>query len=133
VSTALFTDLYEVTMAEAYWAEGMSDTAVFETFFRKLPEGRSYLLAAGLEDVLDFLEALRFEEQDLQYLRGLGLFRDEFLEWLAGVRFTGDVWAVPEGTMLFPNEPIVQVIAPIVELLMVAVASLLPSGRASAG
>lgn len=116
---ALFTDLYEVTMAQAYLALGMSDTAVFETFFRRLPPGRSYVLAAGLPDVLDFLEAFRFEEDDLQYLRGLGLFSDEFLERLAGVRFTGDVWAVPEGTVVFPNEPIVQVVAPILEAQLV--------------
>ncbi|MCI4674134.1 nicotinate phosphoribosyltransferase [Candidatus Mycolicibacterium alkanivorans] len=117
--SALFTDLYEVTMAQAYWAQRMSGTAVFETFFRKLPRGRSYVMAAGLADVLDFLEGLRFDEADLHYLRGLGLFSDEFVQWLAGVRFTGDVWAVPEGTVVFPNEPIVQVIAPIVEAQLV--------------
>lgn len=115
----LFTDLYEVTMAQAYWAEGMSETAVFETFFRKLPPSRSYLMAAGLPDVLDFLEDFRFEEQDLEYLRGLNLFRDAFLQWLSELRFTGDVWAVPEGTVVFPNEPIVQVIAPIAEAQLV--------------
>lgn len=114
-TSALFTDLYEVTMAQAYVAEQMSGTAVFETFFRKLPRGRSYVMAAGLSDVLDFLESFRFERDDLEYLRGLGLFSDEFLQHLASVRFTGDVWAVPEGTVVFPNEPIVQVIAPILE------------------
>ncbi len=117
--SALFADLYELTMAQAYWAEGMSGTAVFETFFRKFPAGRSYLLAAGLPDVLDFLEGFGFDEPDLQYLQGLGLFRDEFLEWLSHVRFTGDVWAMREGTVVFPNEPIVQVIAPIVEAQLV--------------
>ena len=116
---ALFTDLYEVTMAQAYWAEGMSGIAVFETFFRKLPHGRSYIMAAGFPDVLDFLETFGFDDDDLQYLRALGAFSDEFLDWLSGVRFTGDVWAVPEGTVLFPNEPIVQVIAPIVEAQLV--------------
>ena len=116
---ALFTDLYEVTMAQAYWAEGMSGTAVFETFFRKLPRGRSYIMAAGVPDVLDFLETFGFDEDDLQCLRALGAFREEFLEWLSGVRFTGDVWAVPEGTVVFPNEPIVQVIAPIIEAQLV--------------
>ncbi len=114
-TSVLFTDLHEVTMAQAYMAERMSGTAVFETFFRKLPRGRSYVMAAGLPDVLDFLEEFRFEQEDLDYLRGLGLFSDEFLQSLAGVRFTGDVWAVPEGTVVFPNEPIVQVIAPILE------------------
>lgn len=102
-------------MAQAYVAEQMSGTAVFETFFRKLPRGRSYVMAAGLSDVLDFLETFRFEQSDLGYLRGLGLFSGDFLQHLARVRFTGDVWAVPEGTVVFPNEPIVQVIAPILE------------------
>lgn len=116
---ALFTDLYEVTMAQAYAARQMSGTAVFETIFRKLPRGRSYAVAAGLSDVLDFLEAFRFLPEDLDYLRGLGLFSEDFLHRLANVHFTGDVWAVPEGTVVFPNEPIVQVIAPIVEAQLV--------------
>ena len=116
---ALFTDLYEVTMAQAYVVEQMSGTAVFETVFRKLPHGRSYLMAAGLSDVLDFLEALRFDQEDLQYLREMGTFTDEFLQRLAEVRFTGDVWAAPEGTVVFPNEPIVQVMAPILEAQLV--------------
>ncbi|POX90540.1 nicotinate phosphoribosyltransferase, partial [Mycobacterium kansasii] len=116
---ALFTDLYQVAMAQAYWAQAMSGTAVFETFFRKLPPSRSYIVAAGLSDVVDFLESFRFDEQDLDYLRSLGQFSDEFLRWLAGVRFTGEVWAVPEGTVVFPNEPIVAVIAPIIEAQLV--------------
>ncbi len=114
-SSALFTDLYEITMAQAYMAERMSGTAVFETFFRKLPRGRSYVMAAGLSDVLDFLETFQFRQADIDYLRGLRLFTEEFLQSLSEVRFTGDVWAVPEGTVVFPNEPIVQVIAPILE------------------
>jgi nicotinate phosphoribosyltransferase len=112
---ALFTDLYEVTMAQAYMAERMSGTAVFETVFRKLPQRRSYVMAAGLSHVLDFLEAFEFQPEDIDYLRGLRLFTEEFLRSLSAVRFTGDVWAVPEGTVVFPNEPIVQVIAPILE------------------
>ncbi|ORV68480.1 nicotinate phosphoribosyltransferase [Mycobacterium gastri] len=116
---ALFTDLYQVAMAQAYWTQAMSGTAVFETFFRKLPPSRSYIVAAGLADVIDFLESFRFDGQDLDYLRGLGQFSDEFLGWLAGVRFTGEVWAVPEGTVVFPNEPIVAVIAPIIEAQLV--------------
>jgi nicotinate phosphoribosyltransferase len=112
---SLFTDLYEITMARAYVAEGMSDIAVFETFFRKLPPRRSYAVAAGLADVLDFLEALRFDDDDLRYLATLGRFPDDFLEWLRALRFTGSVFAVPEGTLVFPNEPIVQVVAPIAQ------------------
>jgi nicotinate phosphoribosyltransferase len=118
-SSALFTDLYEVTMAQAYTAQRMSGTAVFETLFRKLPHGRSYVMAAGLSAVLDFLENLEFTEADIDYLRELRLFTEEFLHSLATVRFTGDVWAVPEGTVVFPNEPIVQVIAPILEAQLV--------------
>lgn len=118
-SSALFTDLYEVTMAQAYAAERMSGTAVFETFFRKFPQGRSYVMAAGLSDVLDFLESFHFQPADIDYLRELGLFTEEFLRSLSQVRFTGDVWAVPEGTVVFPNEPIVQVIAPIMEAQLV--------------
>ena len=116
---ALFTDLYEVTMAQAFVAQGMSGSAVFEAFFRRLPPSRSYVLAAGLQDLLDFLEAFRFEPEELEYLRGLGLFSDPFLERLSTLRFTGDVWAVPEGTAVFPNEPLVQVIAPIVEAQLI--------------
>jgi nicotinate phosphoribosyltransferase len=116
---ALFTDLYEVTMAQAYLAAGMSGTAVFEVFFRKLPEGRGYVVAAGLEDVLDFFEGLRFDEEDVRYLRRLGMFSEAFLERLGDVRFTGDVWAVPEGTVVFPQEPMVQVVAPIHEAQLV--------------
>ena len=112
---ALFTDLYEITMAQAYTAEHMSGTAVFETMFRRLPQGRSYVMAAGLSDVLDFLETFQFQPEEIDYLRGLRLFTEEFLQSLSVVRFTGEVWAVPEGTVVFPNEPIVQVIAPILE------------------
>jgi nicotinate phosphoribosyltransferase len=117
--SALFTDLYEVSMAQAYMAENMSAVAVFETFFRKLPASRAYVLAAGVSSVLDFLEGFQFEKDDVDYLRGLKLFPDEFVTRLSSVRFTGDVWAVPEGTVVFPNEPIVQVVAPIVEAQLV--------------
>ena len=116
---ALFCDLYELTMAQAYVAEGLSGTAVFETFFRNLPPHRSYVVAAGLSAVLDFLEALRFDEADIRHLRSLGGFRDAFLNRLGTLRFTGDVWAVPEGTIVFANEPILQVVAPIVEAQLV--------------
>lgn len=116
---ALFTDLYEITMAEAYLDEGLTDTAVFELFFRHVPACRSYAVAAGLEDVLDFLEAFRFEDEDVAWLRSLGRFREPFLERLRGLRFTGEVWAMPEGTICFGNEPVLQVVAPIVEAQLV--------------
>jgi nicotinate phosphoribosyltransferase len=110
---ALFTDFYELTMARAYQAQGMDQTAVFEVFFRRMPEKRNFILAAGLADVLDYLESWRFTESDLAYLAGLGQFPDDFLHHLAGLRFKGDVYAVPEGTVVFPNEPLVQIVAPI--------------------
>ncbi|MBV8557584.1 MAG: nicotinate phosphoribosyltransferase [Planctomycetaceae bacterium] len=115
----LFTDLYELTMARAYAAEGTDQEAVFELFFRKLPPGRNYIVAAGLGDVLDSLETLGVTEDDLDYLRTLGLFSEAFLGQLRGFRFTGEVWAVPEGTVVFPDEPLVQVVAPILEAQLV--------------
>jgi nicotinate phosphoribosyltransferase len=110
---ALVTDLYELTMLQAYVVEGMTETAVFDLFARHLPEHRNYLIAAGLETALDFLENLRFGAESLQYLDSLGKFSPEFLDYLAGFRFTGDVYAVPEGTVVFANEPILEVSAPL--------------------
>jgi nicotinate phosphoribosyltransferase len=112
---ALFADRYELTMAQAYAAEDMSGLAVFEVFFRSLPPGRAYVVAAGLPAVLDFLERLEFDQGELEYLRGLGSLSEEFLGRLATVRFSGDVWAVPEGTIVFPNEPLLAIAAPILE------------------
>ena len=111
----LFTDLYELTMLQAYLAEGMTGTAVFTLFVRRLPEQRNFLLASGLESVLSFLEEVRFTEDDLAYLRSLGTFSDAFVDGLRDFRFTGDVYAVPEGTPVFANEPILEVAAPIAE------------------
>jgi len=116
---ALFTDLYELTMAQAYHAEGMDQLAVFELAFRQLPRTRNFVVAAGFADILDFLTALRFTNDDLDYLRARGEFNDEFLKRLATLRFSGDVYAVPEGTIVFPNEPLLQVIAPIIEAQLI--------------
>jgi nicotinate phosphoribosyltransferase len=116
---ALFTDLYELTMARAYVAEGMRGTAVFTLFVRRLPGSRNLLLACGLDAVLASLEALRFTPDDLEYLRTLDLFPETFLAWLRDYRFTGDVHAVPEGTPVFANEPILEVVAPIAEAQLV--------------
>jgi nicotinate phosphoribosyltransferase len=118
-SPALLTDLYELTMLQAYFEEQMSDVAVFSLFVRRLPEHRNYLLACGLDDVLSFLETLRFDEEALEYLESLGRFSHPFLRYLEQFRFTGDVYAVPEGTPVFPPEPIVEVAAPIAEAQLV--------------
>ncbi len=114
-NVALFVDLYELTMAQAYWREGMAGRAVFSLFTRKLPDSRNYLLACGLDDALRFLETFHFGDAAIDYLRTLPGFAPEFLDWLRGLRFTGDVWALPEGTPFFANEPILEIEAPIVE------------------
>lgn len=114
-SAALFTDLYQLTMLQAYWSEGMQEPAVFSLYFRQLPPSRNYMLTCGLEDALAYLETLRFGEADLARLETLGLFRDAFLDWLRDFRFTGDVWAMAEGVPVFENEPLLEVEAPIAE------------------
>lgn len=118
-TSALFTDLYELTMAQAYAAEHMDQVGVFELAFRKMPANRNFIVAAGIGDVLDFLSKVRFQDDELAYLSRIHRFSDEFLKRLKNIRFTGDVYAVPEGTIVFPNEPIVQVIAPILEAQLV--------------
>jgi nicotinate phosphoribosyltransferase len=112
---ALFTDLYELTMAQAYFDEGMTDDAVFSLFVRRLPRQRNFLLACGLDSVLDYLENLRFDEDALAYLGSLGKFSDRFLAHLRDFRFSGTVYAVPEGTPVFANEPILEIVAPLSE------------------
>lgn len=119
---ALFTDLYELTMAASYFREGMRGEATFSLFVRKLPPARSFLLAAGLEEVLDYLAGFRFSEAALAYLASLERFEPAFLDYLRGLRFTGAVRAVPEGTVLFPDEPLLEVTAPIIEAQMVETA-----------
>ncbi|MGD8853751.1 MAG: nicotinate phosphoribosyltransferase [Gammaproteobacteria bacterium] len=109
----LITDLYELTMLQGYFDSGMNETAVFEFFVRKLPPGRGYLVAAGLESVLEYLEQARFGEPDLAWMRRSGHFSEAFIEHLRDFRFRGDVHAMPEGAVFFPDEPILRVTAPI--------------------
>ena len=116
---AMFTDLYQLTMAQAYDVEGLNQRAVFELAFRTLPLGRNYVVAAGLDDVLNALEQWEFGQDDLNYLRTLGLFREDFLSRLAQLRFTGDVYAIPEGSIVFANEPIVQIVAPLTQAQLI--------------
>jgi len=117
--SALFTDLYELTMLQAYYAEGMQATAVFELFFREMPPQRNFIMAAGLDDVLAYLEGLRFTEDELAWLQTQGGFSDAFLESLQDFRFTGEVYAVAEGTVVFPHEPLIQISAPLPEAQLV--------------
>jgi nicotinate phosphoribosyltransferase len=112
-TTPLLTDLYQLTMLQAYFDREMYDDAVFEFFVRRLPPQRNFLLAAGLEQALEYLETLRFSSEDLAALEDTGLFSSRFLRWLANFRFTGTVEAMPEGTVFFANEPTLRVIAPL--------------------
>ena len=109
----LLTDLYQLTMLQGYWHEGFTGEAVFELFVRKLPTERNFLIAAGLEQALEYLEHLSLTDEEAEYLRSTGLFEDRFVDWLREIRFEGDVDAMPEGTVFFPNEPILRVTAPI--------------------
>jgi nicotinate phosphoribosyltransferase len=118
-SQGLFTDLYERTMGQAYHDEAMDRPAVFELYFRTMPRNRNYLVVAGLADVLDYLEHLRFSRADLEYLRRQNLFSEDFLRRLRDFRFTGDVYAIPEGTIVFPGEPVLQVVGPVAQAQLI--------------
>ncbi|MDR6203944.1 nicotinate phosphoribosyltransferase [Paraburkholderia graminis] len=115
----LLTDLYELTMLQAYFDCGMNRTATFEFFVRKLPQQRNFLVAAGLAQVLDYLAGLQFTTDDIRLLREMGRFKHDFLESLAGLRFKGDVYAMPEGSVFFPDEPISRITAPLREAQLV--------------
>ena len=110
---AMLFDFYEMTMANGYFRKGMKDDITyFDIFFRRVPDGGGFAIAAGLEQLIEYIEDLHFNEDDLNYLRKKNLFEEDFLEYLRDFRFTGDIWAVPEGTPVFPNEPLVTVRAP---------------------
>lgn len=111
--SALLTDLYQLTMLQAYFLEGMEEPASFELFVRKFPSHRNFLLAMGLDQVLEYLETFGFTENDCAWLESTGLFRPDFLDYLSALRFEGDVDAMPEGTAFFPDEPIIRVTAPL--------------------
>lgn len=113
LSSPLLTDLYQLTMLQAYLDEGMHEDAVFEFYVRRLPEKRNFLVAAGIDTLLIYLENLSFSVQDLQYLEKSGRFSPALITYLKGFRFTGDVWAMPEGTPFFANEPVVRIVAPL--------------------
>ena len=113
LTSPLTTDLYELNMVQAYLDRGEDKEAVFEFFVRRLPERRNFLVAAGLEDALAFLETLSFSAHEIDWLKSTGRFRRNLLDYLAGLRFTGDVHAIPEGTICFPHEPLIRITAPL--------------------
>lgn len=118
-TSPLLTDLYQLTMLQAYFDEGMAETAVFEFFVRDLPPQRNFMLAAGLEQVLQFLENLHFTPDELDWLSNSGRFNRDFVGFLEVLRFTGEVHAMPEGTLFFPHEPILRITAPISQAQLV--------------
>jgi nicotinate phosphoribosyltransferase len=118
-SSPLTTDLYELNMIQVYLDQADDGEAVFEFFVRRLPARRSFLLAAGLADALDYLETLHFSSAQIDWLRSTGRFRDNLLNYLAGFRFTGDVHAIPEGSVCFPNEPLIRITAPLPQAQLV--------------
>lgn len=113
----MLTDFYEITMANGYLQSGnmKEDIAYFDMFFRKVPDGGGYAIMAGVEQVIDYLENLKFTEEDIEFLKGKGVFCEEFLEYLRNFRFSCDVWAVPEGTPIFPHEPVLTVRGPMIQ------------------
>ena len=115
----LFTDLYELTMAQAFFEKGMWAPATFSLFIRQYPPNRAYFVSAGLEDVLHYLANLRFGDSSLAYLWSSGMFTEAFLDYLAGLRFTGSLRGIPEGRLFFANEPVLEVTAPIIEAQVV--------------
>lgn len=120
----LLTDLYELTMMQGYYKSGENESVIFDVFYRSNPSGSGYAIACGLEQVIDYIKNLSFSYDDIDYLRGLGIFDEDFLEYLAGYHFTGDIYAIPEGTVVFPKEPLLKVIAPIMEAQLIETAIL---------
>ncbi len=115
IKSALFTDFYELTMAQGYWKRGKNTPAVFDMFFRRQPFNGGFSVFAGLDPLLETIENFRFSAEDIEYLSSLDMFDPDFLDWLAAFRFTGDIFAMNEGTIVFPNEPLLRVSANIIE------------------
>ena len=120
----LLTDLYELTMMQGYFKNPTDQIVVFDAFYRKNPCGGAYAISVGLEQVIEYVRDLHFSPDDIDYLRSLHLFEDDFLEYLRGFHFTGDIYAIPEGTVVFPREPIIKVIAPVMEAQLLETAIL---------
>ena len=123
-------DFYEMTMSGGYFRLGMQDRVTyFDVFFRRVPDRGGFAIAAGLEQLVDYIRDLHFDEEDIAYLRSKNLFGEDFLDYLRQFRFTGDIWAVPEGTPVFPGEPLVTVRAPASQAQLIETYALLAINR----
>lgn len=126
LNMTMLCDFYELTMGNGYFQNGFKDRITyFDVFFRKVPDGGGFAIAAGLQQLIEYIENLHFSEEDIAYLRGRNLFCEEFLEYLSNFRFTGDIYAVPEGTPVFPREPLVVVRAPAIQAQLIETFTLL--------
>ena len=113
---ALLSDFYEFTMSNGFFVKNMSNKkAYFDVFFRKVPDNGGYAVFAGLEQIIEYIQNLHFDESDISFLEKTNKFSEDFLNYLSNFKFTGDIWAVPEGTVVFPNEPLITIHAPIIE------------------
>ena len=118
-------DFYELTMANGYFKDEDKERKVaFDVFYRKNPDNAGYAIFAGLEQIIEYIENLHFDEDDIEYLRGQGLFGEEFLAYLANFKFKGDIYSFPEGTIMYPNEPVITVVAPLLDAQLVETAIL---------
>ena len=124
LNLTLLTDLYELTMMQGYFKNPTDQIVVFDAFYRKNPCDGGYAICCGLNDVIDYIKNLHFTYEDIQYLKSLNMFEEDFLEYLKGFHFTGDIWGIPEGTVIFPREPMLKVIAPISEAQLIETAVL---------
>ena len=126
INLTMLCDFYELTMGNGYFADGMQDRiCYFDIFYRDVPDSGGYAVAAGLEQIVDYVEKLHFDEEDIAFLRSKGLFSEEFLEYLRNFKFSGDIWAIPEGTPIFPREPVVTVRAKAIEAQLIETFTLL--------
>lgn len=124
MNLTLMTDLYELTMMQGYYKSGNNERVVFDMFYRKNPFDGGYAIMAGLQQVIEYINNLHFSEEDINYFRSLGIFEEDFLEYLRTFRFSGDIYAIPEGTVIFPREPLIKVIAPMMEAQLIETALL---------
>ncbi len=119
MNLTLLTDLYQLTMMQGYFKNDTNETVIFDLFYRKNPSGNAFAIVAGLDQLIDYIKNLSFSKEDISYLQSLNLFEEDFLKYLESFRFTGDIYAIPEGSVVFPREPLVKVIAPIMEAQLI--------------